>query len=81
METEDFKKMKHLLSDHELKDDVRFNSIDEKLYKIMDMIKPIHDLYTGSRFTFMTITGVLKFLALIGAAVGSIIYIIKLKWL
>lgn len=69
----------HLMRDHEEKDNQRFDEIKEELRKISAMLEPIHDIYAGSIFTFRGITGLLKLLAAVGAAVAAVIYLARLK--
>lgn len=86
----DLTKIKDEMTDHFAEDTRQFDALHEKLniiisthetdhIKLQEMLKPILELYIGSRFTFNTITGTFKLLVLIGAVVGAIISLMKLK--
>lgn len=79
MESGEYKRVEHLLADHELKDNERFDEIKNELHEIKLMLEPIHDIYTGSIFTFRGVSGLLKLTAAVGAAVAAIIYLARLR--
>lgn len=52
------------------------NDITTAQNEILELVRPMAEIFSGSKFTFKFITGTLKFVALVGGGIGAL-YVIR----